>query len=173
MKPVVPAAAAPDLAADGASAPTYARNAVPAPSAPKVTQRLPPKGALAMPGIGNASASESAATKGDARDYQRTGVTAPPTQAARSEPNAKLRGVPLGSLAACRSDRLEDDLKQKVLAAVRNREECESAAGHYRFVETKNLNAFLMWIERAPGRAEGDRCAELSFALKCLSGGAR
>src|SRR5262249_62219480 len=94
-------------------------------------------------------------------------------QAARRETNAKRRGVPLGSLAACRSDRLEDDLKQKVLAAVRNREECASAAGHYHFVETKNLNAFLMMIERAPGRAEGDRCAELSYALSCLRGGAR
>jgi hypothetical protein len=173
LRPVVPAAAAPDFVAD-AAAPPAARGAVPqAPSAPPVQKRLPPKGAMAMPGIGNASASESAAVAGDARDYQRPGVTAPPAPTARSEPNAKLRGVPLGSLAACRSDRLEDDLKQKVLAAVRNREECESAAGRYRFVETKNLNAFLMWIERAPGRAEGDRCAELSYALSCLRGGAR
>jgi hypothetical protein len=126
-----------------------------------------------MPGISTASARDSAAEVAPRGGYDRPGVKAPPAQAGRSEPNSKLRGVPLGSLAACRTDRLEDDLKQKVLAAVRNREECESAAGRYRFVETKNLNAFLMWIERAPGRAEGDRCAELSFALACLRGGAR
>jgi hypothetical protein len=171
MQPVVPAAASSDSAADSAPT-TYARNDVPTPVTPTVTRRPPPKGALAMPGIGNARAAGPSAAL-DSRDYDRPGVKAPPAQAARSEPNAKLRGVPLGSLAACRTDRLEDDLKQKVLAAVRNREECASAAGRYRFVETKNLNAFLMWIERAPGRAEGDRCAELSYALSCLRGGAR
>ena len=172
VRPVVPAAAAPDFAADSAPSPMVARNSVPTPVAPAVTRRPPPKGGLAMPGISTARASAPASAL-DTRGYERSGVTAPPAPAARSEPNSKLRGVPLGSLAACRTDRLEDDLKQKVLAAVRNREECASAAGRYRFVETKNLNAFLMWIERAPGRAEGDRCAELSHALACLRGGAR
>jgi len=57
----------------------------------------------------------------------------------------------------------------RVLAAVDSRDSCSSAAGHYRFVETKNLNAFLMWIERAPGRRSGDRCAELTHALDCLA----
>jgi hypothetical protein len=174
VKPAVLAAAPLDVPNDSASGPaSYARNVPAAPSAPAVAKRLPPKGGVAMPGIGNASASESAAVAGDARGFDRVGVKAPPAPTGRSEPNAKLRGVPLGSLAACRSDKLEDDLKQKVLAAVRNREECASAAGRYRFVETKNLNAFLMWIERAQGRAEGDRCAELSYALSCLRGGAR
>lgn len=171
MQPVVPAAAAPDSNADSAPS-TYARNDVPTPVAPTLTKRPPPKGALAMPGLGSGR-SDVPSSAMDSRDYDRPGVKAPPAAAARSEPNAKLRGVPLGSLAACRTDRLEDDLKQKVLGAVRNREECASAAGRYRFVETKNLNAFLMWIERAPGRAEGDRCAELSYALSCLRGGAR
>ena len=87
-----------------------------------------------------------------------------------AEPEAKLRGVPLSTLAACRSDRREDSLKLAVLGAVGDRRECASAAGTYRFVETKNLNAFLMWIERAPGRAAVDRCAELTHALSCLSG---
>jgi hypothetical protein len=36
-------------------------------------------------------------------------------------------------------------------------------------VETKNLNAFLMTIERASGRAVGDRCAELTYALECVA----
>jgi hypothetical protein len=86
----------------------------------------------------------------------------------RTEPDKKLRGVPLSTLAACRTDRREDELKLQVLAAVRNQRECSSAAGYYRFVETKNLNSFLMWIERAPGRAAVDRCGELAYALSCL-----
>jgi hypothetical protein len=79
-----------------------------------------------------------------------------------------LRGVALGSLASCRSDREEDLLKQRVLAAVRNREVCTSSAGTYRFVETKNLNAFSMWIDRAASRGASDRCVELTNALACL-----
>ena len=46
--------------------------------------------------------------------------------------------------------------------------QCASAAGRYRFVETKNLNAFLMRIERAPTRRATDRCIELRLALECL-----
>jgi hypothetical protein len=79
-----------------------------------------------------------------------------------------LQGVPLGSLASCRSDREEDLLKQRVLAAVRNREACTSSAGTYRFVETKNLNAFSMFIDRSASRGASDRCVELTNALACL-----
>ena len=80
-----------------------------------------------------------------------------------------IRGVALGSLASCVSDRQEDALKQRVLAVVGARRECASSAGRYRFVETRNLNAFLMWVERAPARDGGDRCDELAFAIECLS----
>jgi len=79
-----------------------------------------------------------------------------------------LRGVPLGSLSACVSDELEDSLKRKVISAVTTRKECASEAGTYRFVETRNLNSFLMTIERAGARAPGDRCTELRLALECL-----
>ncbi len=105
-------------------------------------------------------------------------ATPTPSRVARAEaPSAPsrggdaregMRGVPLGSLASCVSDRQEDLLKQQVLAAVRNREACVSSHGTYRFVETKNLNAFSMWIERAAGRPASDRCAELTHALACL-----
>jgi hypothetical protein len=81
-----------------------------------------------------------------------------------------LAAVPLGSLAACATDREEDERKMAVLGAVRGRTECSSPAGRYRFVETKNLNAFLMWIERAPNRPAVDRCVELRLALECLGG---
>ncbi len=76
--------------------------------------------------------------------------------------------MPLGELAACVSDREEDRLKQAVAAAVKTQEKCVSRKGTYRFVETKNLNAFLMWIDRAPSRTVEDRCTELHYALECL-----
>jgi hypothetical protein len=95
---------------------------------------------------------------------------AAPLRATGSGQSENLAAVPLGSLAACATDREEDTRKMAVLTAVRGRTECSSAAGRYRFVETKNLNAFLMWIERAPGRAAVDRCVELRLALECLGG---
>jgi len=79
-----------------------------------------------------------------------------------------VAGVPLGELAACITDREEDRLKQAVVAAVKTQKECVSRKGTYRFVETKNLNAFLMWIEKPQSRAVEDRCAELHYALECL-----
>ena len=82
-----------------------------------------------------------------------------------------LRGVALASLSACVSDRQEDALKQRVITAAEDRKACESTAGRFEFVETKNVNAFLMRIERAPGRQLGDRCAELMHALDCLARG--
>lgn len=82
--------------------------------------------------------------------------------------NPGVAGVPLGDLAACVSDREEDRLKQAIVATVKTQKECVSRKGTYRFVETRNLNAFLMWIDRAPSRAVEDRCTELLFALECL-----
>ena len=92
-----------------------------------------------------------------------------PSAAARAEPDQKLGGVPLSAFPACRTDQREDTLKLAVLAAVGKKRDCSSAAGTFRFVETKNLNSFLLWIERAPGRAAADRCGELTHALNCLS----
>ena len=84
-----------------------------------------------------------------------------------------VAGVPLGDLAACLSDREEDRLKQAVVAAVTTQDECISSKGTYRFIETKNLNAFLMWIDRAPARPISDRCVELGYALECLQSAGR
>jgi hypothetical protein len=81
--------------------------------------------------------------------------------------------VPLGNLSACVSDREEDRLKQAVVAAVTTQKECASRAGTYRFVETKNLNSFLMWIDGASSRSIGDRCDELRHAIECLQGAGR
>ena len=93
----------------------------------------------------------------------------------RSEPvplsrRSLLQGaLALGSLAACVSDREEDALKLEVMKAAGTRTSCSSRAGNYRFVETKNLNAFLMWIERNPSRKAADRCIELKLALELIS----
>ena len=81
--------------------------------------------------------------------------------------------MPLADLAVCMSDRDEDRLKQAVVAAVTTQKECVSRAGTYRFVETKNLNSFLMRIDQASGRSVGDRCDELRNALECLQGAGR
>jgi hypothetical protein len=95
---------------------------------------------------------------------------AAPRRASGSGQTENLAAVPLGSLAACASDREEDERKMALLSALHGRTECSSRAGRYRFVETKNLNAFLMWIERAPNRPAVDRCVELRLALECLGG---
>jgi len=103
----------------------------------------------------------------------RSGREAPDLPRGSSGDLTGVAGVPLGDLAACLSDREEDRLKQAVVAAVTTQEECVSSKGTYRFVETKNLNAFLMWIERAPTRAVSDRCVELGYALECLQSASR
>ncbi len=97
----------------------------------------------------------------------RTSRQAPDVPGASS---MRVAGVPLAELEACLSDREEDRLKQAVVAAVTTQQECTSDRGTYRFVETKNLNAFLMWIDRAPDRSGTDRCTELGYALECLRG---
>jgi hypothetical protein len=58
---------------------------------------------------------------------------------------------------------------KRVVASVDDRDRCESRAGRYHFVETRNVNAFLMRIERTGSRAAGDRCTELTLALDCLA----
>lgn len=100
----------------------------------------------------------------------RAGRDSPTTQGGSRRAQPGVDGVPLGDLSACVSDREEDRLKQAVVAAVKTQKECVSRMGTYRFVETKNLNAFLMWIDQAGGRAVGDRCGELQYALECLKG---
>ncbi len=56
-----------------------------------------------------------------------------------------------------------------VLGSREGRQSCRSAAGAFHFVEAKNLNAFLLSIERSPDRPLEDRCGELAHVLKCLS----
>jgi hypothetical protein len=103
----------------------------------------------------------------------RSGRAAPEAPRGSNGDRTDVAGVPLGALAACLSDRDEDRLKQAVVAAVTTQQECVSRKGIYRFIETKNLNAFLMWIDRAPARPIADRCVELGYALECLQSAGR
>jgi hypothetical protein len=112
---------------------------------------------------------EPAAAKAKAQAVERVVRTAAREETTAAAPKQAFQGVPLGSLAACVSDREEDGLKLEVMKAAGARTSCSSRAGNYRFVETKNLNAFLMWIERNPSRKAADRCIELRLALECLA----
>jgi len=166
-RPPAFAAAAPPASFDeNATAPALApRNAPKRPAlTPTTTSSRPSR-------LGFSSATPSAAaTDATSASVGRTERAAPQRSGGGSAQNENLAAVPLASLAACATDREEDERKMALLSAVRGRTECSSGAGRYRFVETKNLNAFLMWIERAPNRPAVDRCVELRLALACLGG---
>lgn len=160
---LAPAAVAPALPHTRARQDREITRAAAPPTTPRSTRRR--NVALAVPGAEPPSRPRS----------MRASPPAEPAPAPARTPAARaqapgVRGVPLASLAACVSDRLEDELKQKVVAVVGDRTHCQSPAGRYDFVETRNVNAFLMRIERAGRRGVGDRCAELTFALDCLTG---
>ncbi len=150
--------------------------AAPLPSAPvprRPTRRVPTAAsARARPTAEVARVAVSVPSEGPG-SASRTDRATPEIPLGTKEDRPGVAGVPLGDLAACVSDREEDRLKQAVVAAVKTQKECVSRKGTYRFVETKNLNAFLMWIDRAPGRPVSDRCVELGYALECLRSAGR
>jgi hypothetical protein len=163
----MPSAAAPTPPSDEDVADLPTRADATAPKQERAARPMPAK-PVAFAGAASASATHTPVEHGSAmRD--RVAAAPLPSAAPRVEPDSKLRGVPLSAFPACRTDQREDTLKLAVLAAVGKQKECSSAAGTFRFVETKNLNSFLLWIERAPGRAAADRCGELTHALNCLS----
>jgi hypothetical protein len=148
------------------AAPLSSRRSAPRPASASRSAAAPPRVAFEAPAPAPREVAEPP------RTAARVAFAAPATQASsRPAPAQTLDGVPLSSLAACLSDAEEDALKLDVMAARGERRECASAAGRYRFVETKNLNAFLLWVERAPSRREADRCVELRLALECLRAG--
>ena len=149
------------------SAPT--RGAVARPSAPAPARSVPRFEMAAAPVAPPPSALE--VPKVVARADRAT--PAPGSESGSGAPRPGLSGVPLGELSACVTDREEDRLKGAVVAAAKTQGECVSSKGTYRFLETKNVNAFLMWIDRAPSRHVEDRCAELRYALECLQGASR
>ncbi|MCH7869202.1 MAG: hypothetical protein IH881_16020 [Myxococcales bacterium] len=80
----------------------------------------------------------------------------------------RLDGVPLESLAACRSREREDGLKQELMLVVTSGTRCTGLGGTYSFLETKNLNAFLLRVARDSERDLGNRCDELMRAQVCV-----
>ena len=172
LEPASAAAPRPGLALAMPAAPAPADAGPPrtalAPAAPP-PRPAPPRAAppprLALPGAVAAPAPARATAPAAPRAPH-----AAPASRSRGSADPSLRGVALASLAACVSGRREDELKLRLMAARGDAAECVSEAGRYRFVETRNLNAFLMWVERSPSRAEADRCVELSLALECLAG---
>ena len=164
------APAAPGLASEATPPVSTARAATPAPVAQHASARsvARPPASLALPALSAGApvhdpGAEPTPSRVAARD------PAPASSGGRSRSNdPKLRGVALGSLASCLSDQQEDALKLQLVALVGEPAECVSAAGRYRFVETRNLNAFSLWVERAPARPAADRCVELTHALDCV-----
>jgi hypothetical protein len=146
------------------------RRSAPTRGSPSATASRPP--AIEAPSFAQASAVPTSRAPSSAR-----GLPPPAPPPASAGPGGaatpRLRGVSLAAFAACLSDREEDSLRQRVVAAVPRPEQCTSEAGTWRFVETKNVNAFLLWVERSPARRAGDRCEELSLALDCLARGVR
>lgn len=80
-----------------------------------------------------------------------------------------LAGVPLEALAPCESLAREDELKQTLLREVRTGHECAGSDGSYRFIETRNVNAFSMGVREGQSRALGNRCEELERAIACVA----
>jgi hypothetical protein len=164
---------APRIAPSLAAAPSLAESAAPTPvrresrAAPRSAPRRAPRPTAQMASARVVVPPSSAPTA--ASRVSRIDEPGTPRGAVEKRPG--LAGVPLADLAVCLSDREEDRLKQAVVAAVTTQKECVSRAGTYRFVETKNLNAFLMRIDRVSGRSVGDRCDELRNALECLQVG--
>ncbi len=97
------------------------------------------------------------------------------TLAEARSPGAGWREVPLESLPDCSPPGRQDRLKQRIALASVRRPECTHREASYRFVETRNLGAFLMWTRStaspsaaAARRAPRDACEVLEAALRCL-----
>ena len=83
--------------------------------------------------------------------------------------------VPLEDLPDCHPAGRQDELKRRIMLAAADRPTCTHGEGAYRFLETRNLNAFLMGARNhdTPKRAtSGPRnaCEVLERALRCLEG---
>lgn len=93
----------------------------------------------------------------------------------RAAYRADWREVPLDELPNCSPPGRQDLLKKRILLAAPFERECSHQDGSYRFVETRNLGAFLMWSRPNPDRPAGQPramnvCDVLEHALRCLDG---
>ena len=81
--------------------------------------------------------------------------------------------VPLDELPDCTPPGRQDLLKKRILLAAPSERACSNRDGSYRFLETRNLGAFLMWSRANPDRPANrktirDACDVLEQALRCL-----
>jgi len=83
-------------------------------------------------------------------------------------PGGAIAGVPLEALAPCESLAREDELKLVLLRGVSAGNQCSGEDGTYRFIETRNVNAFSMGVREPSARALGNRCEELERAIACV-----
>jgi len=100
-------------------------------------------------------------------------------EAVREQLNTQMRQlgwheVPLDALPDCSPPGRQDALKRRILVAAEAKPTCQNTAGSYRFLETRNLNAFLMWSRTNPDGQQTagsprDVCDVLSRALDCLT----
>jgi len=110
-------------------------------------------------------------------------VATPTSAAARAVREAALdqlhaegwEAVPLEDLPDCQPAGRQDALKRRILLAAAERPTCTHAEGAYRFLETRNLNAFLMGfrtVDTPTRTTSGPRnaCEVLERALRCLEG---
>ncbi|MEM9176334.1 MAG: hypothetical protein AAGC67_13990 [Myxococcota bacterium] len=129
------------------------------------------------------AAEQDAAATGTAATRAVPTVAASTTEAARAVRAAALErlraegweAVPLEDLPDCQPAGRQDQLKRRILRVAAGRPTCRHAEGVYRFLETRNLNAFLMGA-RHPDATSGalrgprDACEVLERALRCLEG---
>ena len=150
-----PAAPASVSAAAPAAASARATSAAPTSARTSARSSARPPANLALPALdagrpARDPGADPAPSRVAARDPEPTGGGRSRTQ------DPKLRGVALGSLASCVSDKQEDTLKQQLVSLVGEPGECQSEAGRYRFVETRNSEC-LSHVGRACPRATGGR----------------
>lgn len=110
-------------------------------------------------------------------------VAAPTRAAAEAVRKAALEqlqaegweAVPLADLPDCRPAGRQDVLKRQIMRAAAGRPSCTHDAGAYRFLETRNLNAFLMGARNHDTTTQArsgprNACEVLERALRCLEG---
>ncbi|MAG34576.1 MAG: hypothetical protein CL908_27220 [Deltaproteobacteria bacterium] len=122
---------------------------------------------------------EAAVALASATTFNRPSVSATTANDVDVDWNALRAGgwheVPLDELPDCTPAGRQDLLKKSILLAAPFERECSHQDGSYRFVETRNLGAFLMWSRSNPDRPvarqrDRDVCDVLERALRCLGG---
>jgi len=124
---------------------------------------------------GDSARGSNGAAPASRRPIVSAAPAAPTALASGSDPNGVdgWQEVPLDALPDCDPPGRQDLLKKRILLAASFERECTHRGGSFRFVETRNLGAFLMWSRPIPAGSAGqprdrDACDVLERALACL-----